>query len=158
MLLFFDLGQSGAISMFVNGKYQRVEKFEITNGQKQKSWNKLRLWKQELGIRFPTVETIKTIGFFYPFGQNRRTIIALAMLIAVTILHFYAAKIHFVLEWEAWKTCLKVKQIPPRQEKKARTIAWVKKTFAFNQKLTDDEADAILGGWFLLCQLSQKQR
>ena len=157
MLLFFDLGRKGAISYFVNFKFEKVENFEISKSARVNNLQKIRLWIKLLEKRFENPVLIKNVGFFYPFGKNRRTIVALTMLMTATILHFSNAKIHFVLEWEAWKFCLKRRQIPKRNEKKALTINWAKRYLKTIQQLTDDQADALLGGVFLLKTTFQKQ-
>ncbi len=158
MLLFFDLGRKGAISYFGDAQFQKVEAFEISNRKQIDKIEKVFLWVKYLEKQFRKSDQIHDIGFFYPFGKNRRTIVALTMLMTSTILHFPRAKTHLILEWEAWKFCLQQKRIPMRKEKKALTISWAQKYLNSTQPLTDDQADAVLGGVFLLRTVFQKQQ
>ncbi len=149
MVIFFDIGNKGAISYFKAGVFYQVKQFIICKKSKFTIREKIHNWHRILKELFPNPDLILQIGCYKPFGNNRKIIAHLAMLIAIIMLHFKNHDLYLISEWNAWKTMLQTNKIPKRKIKKLLTIEWVNKNFKFKNSINDDEADAILGGMYL---------
>ena len=148
MIIFFDVGQNGAISFFEKGKLSKFIKFQIATKPNYSIKKRLTNFQKLLKKEFVFQENITDVGCYQPFGTNRKTIIFLSMMIAVLVMFFINANFHFVNEWTAWKEITKNKTIPLRAIKKQTTIQWAEQKFKITE-INDDQADAILGGFFL---------
>lgn len=153
MIIFCDVGRKGAISCFEKNRLIWVNNFCLSKNTKQPIKEKLLTFEQFLKKQFTNQDKITDVGCFQPFGTNRKTIINLAMMTAILMWAFKNANFHFINEWTAWKIITQQQIIPTRAEKKILTIQWVKDAFAIPQ-VNDDEADAILGGYFLVQKLN----
>lgn len=144
--VFFDLGKKGAVSWFQNGQFQKVIIYKLSAKTTRSVKLKLLEFQTFLQQNFPEKETITNVGCYQPFGINRKTIINLAMMAGVLVTFFHQSNFIFVNEWVALQNILNKNAIPRRTKKKQLTIQWVQKNFALN-KINDDEADAVLGGY-----------
>lgn len=98
MIVFFDIGQKGAISYFEKNQLIRVNNFDLDKMKSRSVKQKLLLFKEMLTKNFQEPVKVSDVGCYQPFGTNRKTIINLAMMCAVLILFFQKAKFHLIHE------------------------------------------------------------
>lgn len=148
MIVFFDIGKKGAVSIFKAKKLKKCFFYDLSKNKKMSAKAKMMAFEKFLIETFPHPDIYEKVGAFEPFGKNFKTVMNLSFLIALIIRHFYSSKVYLLNEWEIWRETLKNSKIPLRKEKKQMTIDWAKNKFKI-QINTDDEADAILGAFYL---------
>lgn len=148
MIVFFDLGIKGAFSIFKNNKLIHKEKFDLGIKAKKSNKERILLFNYFLKEKFPNINEFKKIGTFEPFGTNRKTIMSISFLISILIIYFNKSSFFLLNEWSVWREATNYQKIPKRIEKKEATIIWAKNKFKL-KKINDDEADSIMGGFFL---------
>ena len=154
MIIFFDIGQKGAVSFFEKKKFIKTINFALDKKKSKDIKTKILLFQNFLKKEFANLKNVNDVGCYRPLGTNRKTIMNLAMMTAILIVFFDKANFHLINEWNAWKTITKQQTIPVRKIKKMITIEWAKNQFKLDE-INDDGADAILGGFFLSQRINQ---